>query len=926
MEICKKLTDWVLTDGNDGSICHASGIPQEKAIPVELPHFTHMTIPDHVGIAWYESKITLDELPEDVCALLCFECAVFRTEVSVNGILAGEHIGVEDPFSFDITTLLHTGENRITVRTSKPHEEPVDGFTLDEIPHRNQAARGLRPGWCYNESGLAGEVTLKLLPRVYIADLWPVPDCGTGEIRVECTVCNTLAKETELTLTLEARRMPDGDAEDFLTLKTVVQPGESVVRGTLRIPEPALWSTEDPNLYSVRAAVTGHSLQKKCGFRTFVVGDDGYFRLNGKRVYVKCSHTGNCFPESAHFISRDRELLRRDFLMAKSTGFNMIRFISGAALPLQMDLCDEIGLMLYIEPTAGWCSRNGEHTAELYKQDLFSMIRRDRAHPSVVIWGLLNETTQDAGSDIVCHTARDILPELRKWDDTRLVLYSSGRWDKDPAVGSVSNPGKKEWQYLWGFDGEGLSPDGDLGDIHYYPNSVPLRKPARDRMRRFGEGTARPVFMSESGVGSALDTVQLTRKFMETDAMRHCPDVQMVFRMNEQFCNELTKFGFDNVVPMPSELMRGSMQNHVYYRTQAFDQLRGNPRLCGISLTGLLDHSICGEGLWTLHRRFKPGIADVLQDGFASLRWNLFPSAPALFRGDVLEVEGSIASEDVLKAGSTYTAVAGLFAEDGYPYDVRTYTFTVTEEMARTMVVPVFRDTWDTADLEPGRYTCKAELLEADAAGGIRTVYICDRVSGSGEVWAAGISAEERKLLAGLGLIVRPLTEYAGEGVILAGHVDEELAGKLRKLAAEGAHVIALRAAEEADAALTILPENRRPAVRREADWLYHRETVLRPRGRFFAGMQTGLCDAHLYTDMITGVSLDAEGDAVPDVTDAIAFETGYPDPKGFLGGYKLGSFHIGKGELLINTFSLLDTAGTVPAAARLLVNLCMVF
>jgi len=523
-------------------------------------------------------------------------------------------------------------------------------------------------------------------------------------------------------------------------------------------------------------------------------------------------------------------------------------------------------------------------------------------------------------------TGMELASELRRWDETRLVLYSSGRWDRDPAVGSVSNPGTTEWQCLWGYDGEGLSPEGDLGDIHYYPNSVPLQKPARDRMRQFGAGAARPVFVSESGVGSALDTVQLTRKFLETDALRHCPDVQMVFQMNERFHRELTKFGFDDVVPMPSELMRGSMQNHVYYRTQAFDQLRGNPHLCGISLTGLLDHSICGEGLWTLHRRFKPGIADVLQDGFASLRWNLFPSAPALFRGDVLEVEGSLASEDVLKTGRTYTAVAGLFAEDGYPYDVRTYTFTVTEEAARTMVIPVFRETWETAGLEAGRYSFKAELLEADAAGGIRTVYICDRPSGSGDIWTAGISEEETKLLVGLGFTVHPLAEYPGEGVILAGHVGEELAGTLRDLTEKGAHVMALRAAETGDAALTILPEERRPVIRRESDWLYHRETVLRPRGRFFAGMQTGLCDAHLYTDMLTGVSLEAEGEAVPHVTDAIAFETGYPDPKGYLGGYKLGSFRLGSGELLVNTFPLLDTADRVPSAARLLVNLCMVF
>ena len=77
------------------------------------------------------------------------------------------------------------------------------------------------------------------------------------------------------------------------------------------------------------------------------------------------------------------------------------------------------------------------------------------------------------------------LPELRRLDDTRLVLYNSGRWDRDPAVGSLSNPGTSEWQNLWGYDGEKASPEGDLGDIHYYPNSVPLQKQADRESQRY---------------------------------------------------------------------------------------------------------------------------------------------------------------------------------------------------------------------------------------------------------------------------------------------------------------------------------------------------------------------------------------------------------------------------------------------------------
>jgi len=918
---------WFLLDGNqrDGMSFHEAGIPRTEAVEVQLPHFTHMTLEDHVGISWYERDIELSCLPEPgQIALLWFEQADFRTEVSVNGKYVGEHIGAEDPFSFDVTRFLRKGTNRITVRVSKPQDEPVDGYTLQEIPHRNQTPRNLTPGSCYNESGLSGEVLLRILPENYLDDLYLQAAPETGRIRVRWTIRNAGRNETEAVLKLDVHRFPDGETEDTVSVPVWLKTGDTEGELFLTVPEPLLWSLSEPNLYMVRAELSAsgrtHSMEKRTGFRTFYVGEDGYFYLNSERIYLKCSHTGNCMPESVHHISRDPELLRKDFLMAKAVGFNMIRFISGSALPLQMELCDEIGLMIYEEPLASWRSLAGPHMETLYRENLLTMIRRDRSHPSVTIWGLINEMNPTSPDGEVNEVARNILPELRKWDDSRLVLFSSGRWDRDPAVGSVSNPGSTEWQPLWGWDGDALSPEGDLGDIHYYP-AVPLRKQDISRILGFGEGTPRPVFVSETGAGSALDTVSLLRRFEQTDAVPFAPDVKMIRQMNELFVKEIEKFGFNDVISFPSELIRGSMKNHVYFRTQMFDLLRSNPNLCGISLTGLLDHSICGEGLWTLFRNFKPGIADVLQDGFASLRWNVLLSAPAVYAGQLLTVQASLATEDVLKIGMNYAVRAAILGKDGDAYMVRDYSFSVTEEYAQQMVVPVFEDTWDTTDLPAGEYEFKAELLNgADASGGIRTFHICDAVHASAEktVYVTGLTPEEEQRIAALGFKVQPLEECGTDGTVLAGWVQET--DLLEACLRNGAHVIALRAAEEQ--AITLLPEHRRPTLSREWDWLYHRETVLRPKGRFFAGMRTGLADALLYTGILTPNALVAEGEQIPDETDAFVFSTGYPCATGFLGGYKLGSYQVGTGTLILNTFNLLDAADTIPYAARLLVNL----
>ena len=923
--------DWLLADGNGKGTDTwlRDGLPREGAAHVDLPCFTHMALEDHTGVSFYEKTFMLDGLPEDTeSAILCFEQADFRCEITVNGVPMGVHVGMEDPFSFNVTQALRAGENRITVRVSKPNEEPVDGYTFGEIPHRNQTVRGLRPGANYNESGICGEVVLRILPKTRIGDMALFADPETGEIRAEITLANDSGEAVDVTARLEVRRSPDGDVEDIVSVPLRAAPGDSEHPVTLRIENPALWSLKDPCLYLVRAEITtrfgAHSASKKTGFRTFRVNDDGYFTLNGERVYVRSSHTGNCFPESTHHIARDKELLRKDFLMAKAVGFNMIRFISGSALPLQLDLCDEIGLMVYEEPTDSWLGENGPHAAELYRDDLLTMVKRDRSHPCVTIWGLLNETFSKPPFDEVCLAARDALPELRRVDPTRLVLFSSGRWDKFDGIGSVSNPGHTDWQTLWGWEGDGLSPAGDLGDIHFYPTPVPMPEDQIRRIRSFGQGTPRPVFVSEIGIGSALDTVTLLRQFEGMGAIPFAPDVKMVRRMNDALMNEIRKFGFEDFVAFPSELMRGSMKNHAYYREQLFDLLRSNPNLCGLSLTGLLDHSICGEGLWTLLRQYKPMMADVLQDGFAPLRWCLLLSQPAVFTGAPLRVEGMLASEDALKPGTACEARAGIVGQDGKTYGTRTYRFTVTEEQARHMVIPVFDEEWDTAQLPEGEYTFLAELTAGGyASGGVRTFHVCGKAASrtDRDVCVSALTAEEVSLISSLGFKTHALEE--GEcGLIVAGHVDDGNREALERALQAGASVISLRAMDPDDQTLMLLPEERRPRPERAGDWLYHRETVLRPGGRFFRRMRTGLADARLYTGVLTYGALEAEGASIPDETDAFTFYTGCTCDSGFVGGFKLGSYRVGRGELIVNTFNLLDSVSAVPYAAQLLVNL----
>ncbi len=161
----------------------------------------------------------------------------------------------------------------------------------------------------------------------------------------------------------------------------------------------------------------------RCGFREFRF-ENGFFRLNGRRIFLRSTHTCNHFPVGLK-LPPDPDMARRDLLDLKVMGFNMIRFIWGGAERYQLDLCDEIGLMVYEESFASWPMQDSPKLAERWERSISELIRRDRNHPSVVIWGLLNEVRDTPHFRLAAAS----LPLIRQLDETRMVFLNSGRWD-----------------------------------------------------------------------------------------------------------------------------------------------------------------------------------------------------------------------------------------------------------------------------------------------------------------------------------------------------------------------------------------------------------------------------------------------------------------------------------------------------------------
>jgi len=376
--------DWLLAPDADnrGREQGWHGAPHESARPTRVPGTIQETFPGYHGVAWYWHRFSCRFAPAtDERVRLRFCMVEYYAQVWLNGEHVGSHEGCEGAFELDVTAGLRPGDdNLLTVRVLDPTDVPIDGFVHAQVPH------SMREG-TFSWGGIYTPVQLCVVPSAHIADVFARPCAETGEIALSVTLRNDSGRPALGTLRATAGSQGQGETEAETSIAVRMPKGASVHELSLTIAAPRLWDVADPHLYRVnvsldttRGEASHHEHAITCGFRDFRV-KDGYFHLNGRRIFLRCAHYGKYYPVG-QTVPLDPDHMRRDLYMAKACGFNTVRFLANAAFPEQLDYCDQIGLMVYEECSAAW--------------GLGDMIERDRNHPAIIIWGVrINESPDD---------------------------------------------------------------------------------------------------------------------------------------------------------------------------------------------------------------------------------------------------------------------------------------------------------------------------------------------------------------------------------------------------------------------------------------------------------------------------------------------------------------------------------------------------
>jgi len=378
------------------------------------------------GLTNYTKYVLIPKEWENDCVGLKFDGVMMNATVEINGCKVGlQHYGYV-PFYVDLTNYVTFGEeNRITIN-------------LNTSMQTNSR-------W-YTGSGLFRGVKLCHGPRVHIVTDGVVVNTKEvadgyafleAQVEVENATLENRLVEVSILISEE------GEKEILTKTKRVIQinPGKKeIARIDLHLKNPKLWNVQEPNLYQVKVLAKDLGVYRThfekaehfyvdeamtlLGIRTITADAVRGLRINGKEVKLKggCLHHDNGLLGAVSLYEMEARKIKK----LKEVGFNAIRTAHNPPSAALIEACDRLGMYVFDEAFDAWGmgKRGGDYNqyfATDWEKDITALVRRDRSHPSVIIWSTGNEIPERGGLGNGYTLATQLAETIRKLDGTRPV-------------------------------------------------------------------------------------------------------------------------------------------------------------------------------------------------------------------------------------------------------------------------------------------------------------------------------------------------------------------------------------------------------------------------------------------------------------------------------------------------------------------------
>ena len=620
-------------------------------------------------------------------------------------------------------------------------------------------------------------------------------------------------------------------------------------------------------------------------------------------------------------------------------GLNTIRIIWGGLRARDLDVFDELGILVQQEHYGGIQIAPSPDLARRFDASLSGVIRRDRNHPSIAIWCLLNEMWD--GPQF--RHGVQALPLVKFLDDTRLVWLNSGAFDLQFGQGSLSNPGTTEWQCLMGSEAPGmpgsanwadygamLDNQGDIkADIHPY-QPVPHTAAEIERMRTLGKVAppGRKIMITEIGTGCAVNLPQFARHYEQMGAEQ--ADDAVYYRDKlDQFLADWNKWDLGRIWTRPEDYFTDSERNMIKLRRETGNALRQSAP-GGLLLLRLPDSDFNGVGLLNSFREFKPGVVELQNDLTSPVRWCLFAEPVNVYSGSTVKLEALLSNLDVLPAGD-YPVVVEVVAPDGHRVFQEQLTVNIPDP-AQAPEAPLVQSVFSKDVLITGPTGTHKFLVHfergAAATGGEIAFQVFNAVEMPPVTSEAVLWGQDEDLAAWLtqhDIRTRPYSSPAAaqRELILVGNVGGDLPAfrELAERMARGSTIVFLSPSVFSRGGQ---PWGFLPLVNKGA-WAgtdsvggYYRGDTFAPKHPVLEGLPSGgILDYTVYRNIIAQGGGGLSGVSAPDDLIVAAIR-----PAGLCLRDPDGGLQLRRGRFIFNTLRIRESLGTDPVAERLLRNL----
>lgn len=388
-------------------IAETQQLAENKWEKISLPHTPHIEplviLHQWQGVCYYRKQlyITAEDLGKNIW--LEFEGAMHLADLWVNGQFASRHTGGYTTFITDITTWLHPGTNEIMVRLDNrnnpliPPGKPLEKLDFNYYGGLYRNARLIKK----NPIHITHPIMANEAAGGGIFVTYPSVSENKATIEVKTHIANKANVSKTLTVrhTLYewSKKGGKGRKVGVSECQTTAERGQSVYnKQTLNVIKPKLWYPDSPCLYLLYTELldSGKALDSEAtriGIRHIEMKKGQVCLINGRPYRLDGTNRHQDYPYIGYALSRQAHY--RDIWQIRNNGFNIVRLGHYPQDISVLDACDELGLLV-IEPIPGWQFFNSaeafiNHT---YK-DIRDMIRRDRNHPSIIMWETtLNES------------------------------------------------------------------------------------------------------------------------------------------------------------------------------------------------------------------------------------------------------------------------------------------------------------------------------------------------------------------------------------------------------------------------------------------------------------------------------------------------------------------------------------------------------